>query len=382
MVEKESTRIQFDAVHDQQSKASEKTERRKREYPPDAFFERYIPLSFTWSFILLAIGATVVDYVRVGNPDTGIPYNYPLFAGLVYIVAVLLVLRRYHGIFDETKNELVSIVDRTASESSPFTRDSNLSAGQIEEEMNESIDYWFSMRAIFIGGLIGGVFALAVMWVLDVYDSYPYVLMNYAYGAGHGFFYGPIIGSIILIKRISTRYIVDIDILDPDGMGGYQQIGYSIVTLITYGIFLVTLDFIILSSVSFIERPLFLWAVFALYVLMLAFLLVVTVYGVMFIRRRLLEIRARKTDVMREQFSAIEQRYWAKVQNRQNPEPEAQHIQTLDTMYDQLHSMELWPINLVSLARLGFSLASSGVVAAYKAGYIPVPSISIPPPPF
>lgn len=359
------------------------SEPEKRDYPPDAFFENYLPLSFTQSFVLLAVAATVVDYVRVGNPDTGIPYNYPLFAGLIYIVAVLLVLRKYHGIFDETKNELVDIARRTANESSLFERDSDVTADDIEREMNEIMDWAFDFKWIFLGGLIGGVFALVVMWALDVYGSYPYVLLNYAYGAGHGFFYAPIAGSVWLIWKISGKYIVDIDILDPDGMGGYQQIGDSIVTLITYGVFLVTLDFVILSSVSFIGRPLFQWAVFAIYVLMLAFLLSITAVGVMFIRRRLLTIREKKTRVMREEFDSIEQNYWKKLQNRENPEPEAQYIQTLDTMFDQLHSMELWPINLASFGRLAFSLASSGVVAAYKAGYIPLPPLpSVPPLPF
>lgn len=375
-----SSTVEGDQV---ESTGPTETEHEKRPYPPDTFFERYLPLSFTQSFVLLAVAATVVDYVRVGNPDTGIPYNYPLIAGLVYIVAVLLVLRRYHAIFDETKNELVDIVERTANESSLFERESNITADVIEQEMNEIMDYWFSMKAIFIGGLIGGAFALAVMWALDVYGWYPYVLLDYAYGAGHGFFYGPIIGSVKLIRKISSSYIVDIDILDPDGMGGYQQIGDSIITLITYGISLVTLDFVILSSVSFIGRPLFQWAVFALYVLMLGFLLVTTIVGVMFIRRRLLRIREEKTRVIREQFDSIEQRYWKKLENRENPEPEAQHIQTLDTMFDQLQSMELWPINLASFGRLAFSLASSGIVAAYKAGYIPLPPLpSLLPPPF
>lgn len=353
------------------------------DYPPDTFFEKYVPISFTRAFVLLAVIATAVDYVRVGNPDTGIPHNYPLFAGLLYIIAVLLVLRKYHEIFDETKNELVDITQRTAVESSIFDRDSDVTAEDIEQHMDYVMGLSFHPAVIFVGGLIGGVFALVLMWVLGVFDSYPYLLLNYAYGAGHGFFYGPIIGSVYLIWKISSKYIIDIDILDPDGMGGYQQIGDSIITLITYGIFLVTLDFIILSSVSFTGRPLFQWAVFALYVLMLAFLLCITAVGVMFIRRRLLKIRERKTRVMREEFDSIEQSYWKKLENRENPEPEAQHIQTLDTMFDQLHSMELWPINLASFGRLAFSLASSGVVAAYKAGYIPLPPLpSIPPIPF
>lgn len=212
-----------------------------------------------------------------------------------------------------------------------------------------------------------------MVWLLDVFSAYPYILLVYAYGAGHGFYYGPIIGAVYFIYKIPDEYIVDIDLLDPDGVGGYQQIGDAIISLITYGVFLATLDFVILSSATFLGRPLFTSAVFGLYGIMLVFLLVLTVFGVIAIRRKLLEIRERKSNMMREQFREIEGEYWRKLNNGENPSPESEHIETMDTMFNRLHSMELWPINLASLSRLAFSVGSSGIIAAYKAGFIPIP---------
>lgn len=353
------------------------------DYPPDEFCECHLGdgITFTRIFVLLAFLATAASLLRVGNPDTGIPHNYPVYVGFVYIVAVLLVLRRFHAIFDETKTELIEVFERTtegavvherefgvASEESP-----DVTADEMREEMNRIMNYAFHPYFIFLGGLIGGVFSLAVMWALDVFGSYPYLMLNYAYGAGHGFFYAPFLGSVVLIKRISNEYIVDIDVLDPDGVGGYRDIGDAIITLIIYGIFLVTLDFVILSSVSFIGRPVFQVAVFALYAGMLAFLLGLTVFGVYSLRKRLLTIRERKTDFMRQQYETVEARYWQKLRDDEPPDPESDHIQTMQTMFDQLHSMELWPINLASFARLAFSAGSSAAIAAYKAGLIPLP---------
>lgn len=346
---------------------------RSPEYPPDAYFQRLFGISFTRLFVVLAVFATIGDYLLFGNPDTGIPYNYPLLAGFLYIVAVLFILRRFHATFISAKGDLLSIIDRGSADNVVFDRDSDVTPEQINEEVNSVMSVAFSPITILIGGFVGGVFSLGVMWATDVFQYFPYMMMNYAYGAGHGFFYGPVIGSVYLIYKLSSEYIVDIDILDPDGVGGYGDIGTAIINLIIYGIFLVTLDFIILSSVTFVEEPVFQTVVFALYAVMIAFLLAVTVLGILSIRRRLLEIRERKTEVMRDEFKSIEERYWRKLQENVSPQPESDHINTMETMYNRLHSMELWPINLASLSRLLLSAASSGAIALYQAGFIELP---------
>lgn len=336
------------------------------DYPPDALFEGRFPLSFTTTIALLAVLASVASVVRVGFPDTGIPYNYPLFAGAVYVVAVLFVLRRFHAIFDETKKDLANILERTEADKAIFDRDSDVTPPQLVAEVERIMDLAFHPVAIFVGGLVGGVFALVVMGALDVFDSYPYLYLNYAYGAGHGFFYGPLFGSVYLIHKISNDYIIDVDILAPDGVGGYRNVGEAIVDLISYGILLVTLDFVILSSVSFLDRPTFRTAALVVYGLMLSGLLALTVYGVLSLRKRLLAIRERKTDAMREKFKAIEVSYWRKLDGNESPEPEATHIATMNTMFERLQSMALWPVSLSGFTKLAASTLGSLAIAAIE----------------
>lgn len=345
----------------------------QHEYPPDRYFSERVGITFTSLFVLLAVVTTAVEYLRVGSVDTAIPFNYPLYVGFLYIVAALVITRRFHTLFDQTKRELVDVLERTSGRRQGFGSPDDVSPEDVATDVNRIMDLAFHPAVVFFGGVVGGVFTLAVMWVLNVFDSYPYVLLDYAYGAGHGFYYGPIAGAVYFVYKIPRKYIVDIDLLDPDGVGGYRKVGDAIISLIVYGIFLITLDFVILSSVSFTDRPLFQTAVFVLYGAMLLFLLALTVFGVMAIRRRLLEIREAKTDLMRERFRDIETRYWEKVDNDEPPDPESAHIETMDTMFRRLHAMELWPINLASLSRLAFSVGSSAAVAAYKAGYIRLP---------
>jgi len=363
----------MDAEHQPQNAASpmqDDFEPTSHTYPPDKFFRDNLGISFTLTFTLLAVAATMIDYFLIGVPETSIPWNYPLYVGFLYVVSVLVVLRKFHSIFDESKLELIDILNRTRGDNIVFERESDVSAKEIEHEIDDVMDKAFSPVTILTGGFIGGAFAMIMMWILGAFEYFPYV-MSYAYGAGHRFFYGPILGSVYLIYKISSEYIVDIDVLDPDGVGGYGDIGNSIINLIILGVFLVTLDFIILSSVMLVDSPaIFTTAVFGLYGLMVAFLLIITVFGVFMIRKRLLAIRERKTQKMREEFKEIEARYWTKLENNESPDPEADHIETMDTMFNRLHSMELWPINLASLSRLALSVGSSGAIALYKAGFI------------
>ena len=344
-------------------------------YPPDAAFD--LPWQFTFSRVLglFVVLVATIDFLLVGYADTKIPYNYPFFVGVCYLLGAIWVLRRIFTLLDKVKIELVDITARTTADDALYDRKNDITPAEIEAGIESTLDRYFHPAFLLGGALVGGTFAIVVMWLLGVLDEYPYLLLNFAYGAGHGLFYGPLIATAYLVYKISNYYIVDIDIMDPDGMGGYQQIGDSIISLIIYGIILTTVDFIILSSVSFMENTLFLTAVFVLYGLMLSSFFALAVVGVFWIRRRLLDIRAEKTGVMREQFTEVEARFWAKQQRNVDPQPEADTIQTMQVMFDQMHGMELWPINLVSLARLVGSGASSLFIAAYKAGHIPIPRL-------
>lgn len=362
-----------DAHHDETSPPDEPGQPTHHEYPPDAVLGLPSPLTFSKLVVLIAVGFGLIDFLLVGFPETPIPYNYPFFVGFIYIVGVVWVLRRMHAIFDGVKLELIDISRRTTADDILFDRETAIRPEEIAAEVDRTLSRAFHPTVIVGGAVFGGLFTVGVMWFLGVLSAYPYVLMDFAYGAGHGLYYGPIVAAVYLVYRVSTEYITDIDLLDPDGVGGYKWIGDAIISLITYGIGLVTLDFIILSSASFLDRPVFLGAVFLLYGAMLVGLFGIAVAGTLAIRRRLLGIREEKTAIFRELFNDAEARFWEKQQRGESPQPEADQIQAMQTMFDQLHGMDLWPINLASFARLAASGGSSAAIALYKAGYIPTP---------
>lgn len=349
----------------------------EEEYLPDRLLALPTPLSFTRLLIAFAIIAAVVDLARVGDANTSIPHNYPLFVGVAYFAAVAWVLRRMFHLFASVKWELVDLADRTSVNDIIDIGVYDVSPETIEEEIDDVLGWAFHPKWILGGAVSGGLFAVGVMWWLDVLDAYPYVIMDFVYGAGHGLFYAPILGAICLVRSISTTYITDIDLLDPDGVGGYRDIGDTIVSLVTYGVFLVTIDFVILSSVSFIEEPLFETAVWALYAGMLAFLLLMTVLGIWAFRRRLLAVRELKTVKMRKQFTAVEASFWEKQGSDASTQEEAVNIVTMYAMFQQLHGMALWPIDLPSLARLVVSFGTSLLVAAVEWGYLKLPKYQV-----
>lgn len=352
-------------------------ERDEDEYLPDRLLALPAPLSFTRLLVAFAFVAAALDFARIGYANTPIPYNYPLFVGVAYFVAVAWVLRRTFNLFASVKWELVELAERTSVNDVVDIDVYDVPPETIQDEIDGVIEWAFHPVLMLGGAAFGGLFAVSVMWWLGVLDAYPYVIMDFVYGAGHGLFYAPVAGSICLVHRISTRYITDIDILDPDGVGGYREIGNAVVSLVTYGVFLVTLDFVILSSVSFIDQPLFEVAAWALYVGMLGFLLLVTVVGVFLVRRRLLAIRKRKTEKMRRQFTSVEASFWRKQEADESTQEEAVNIVTMYAMFRQLHGMALWPIDIPSLARLVASFTMSLFVAAVEQGYIQLPEFTI-----
>lgn len=346
-------------------------------YLPDRALALPGRLTFTRLLIAFAFAAAAFDIARVGFPVTDVPFNYPVFVGVAYFVSVALVLRRMFDLFTDVRDELVQLAERTSVNDVVDLDVYDVPPETIRDEIDGVIQWAFDPMWILGGAVVSGSFAVGVMWGLGVLDAYPYVVMDFVYGAGHGLFYAPILGALCLVRNISSEYITDIDILDPDGVGGYRKIGDAIVSLVTYGVFLVTIDFVILSSVSFIQRPVFEVAVWVLYAGMLLFLVGVTVAGIWRFRRRLLDVRERKTEKMREQFTAVEASFWSKQGGDESTQEEAVNIVTMYAMFRQLHGMALWPIDLPSLARLLVSFGMSLLVAAVKSGHVQLPEFVV-----
>jgi hypothetical protein len=329
--------------------------------------------SFTRIAIAVVLFVFVIEWLRIDHREPPIWLHYPLYVGTVYSIVGVVIYRKMYDLFGDVTKELVQLAERTADRAEIFDQNRDITGEDIEDGMNRLIDLAFSPWAIGGGVLVGGGFMLAVLSGFDLLEYYPYVGMVFLYGAVHGLYYAPLGAAVLMIDRIPRRYMIDVDFMDPDGVGGYRTIGDAIVSLVTWGIALVTIDFLVLSSASFVDRPLFDALAVVLYLGTFLTLLLIAVVGVYLFRRRLLELREEMTRKMREEFGTHEQRFWRKLRAGEDPEAEGENIQTMQMMFDQLHAMNMWPINLVALTKLAFSSGSSLLIFLSQRGIIDLP---------
>jgi hypothetical protein len=273
------------------------------------------------------------------------------------LLATVALLRRVHGVVWNVVEELAQIADRNRDD--PLSRTTAVTGDGIRRELRNVLFLGFHPAILLLGALAGGTLVFSIMWALGVFSAYPFLILNFGFGAAHGVFLGPAIASCYIAVRALREYIVDVDLMDPDGVGGYREIGDGIVTLSTNAITFVTLDFVILSSVGFTSYTDFQAVVAALFVLTLVTVIGGTVLLTSLIRKRLLEIRDRRIDRMQESFTELEHDYWRKrIDGHANLE-EAVNVIAMHSMFHQVNRMNMWPINVLALAKLGLSISFS-----------------------
>jgi len=91
----------------------------------------------------------------------------------------------------------------------------------------------------------------------------------------------------------------------------------------------------------------------ALYLILLGGLIFGTIFLTLSVRSKLLEIRDMKVAKMQDEFSQIEYKYWQKHDNDSENQSEALQLMTMTSMFNEIRRMNMWPINLYSLVRLG-----------------------------
>lgn len=327
-------------------------------YPPDAVLKSVgVPITFTYTAAIAILAAALADILLFGFQKTTVPNNYPFFVDGLLLLFVTVLLRLSHRIFWNIMTELAAIAK--FNEKDPLALTEKTDPGDIHRELSNVLFLAYHPVVLLAGALAGGAFVFGAMYALDVFSAYPYLLMNFGFGAAHGVLFGPAIGGSYVLYRSNSEYIVDIDLLDPDGVGGYREIGNGIVKLASHGVILVTLDFVILSSVAFTRFTRFKQVVSVLYLLLLCGSVVWTFGSTFVIRRRLIEVRDRKVARMQTMFYGAENTFWQKYYQNEYAIPEALSILTIYVMFHQMDRMNMWPMNLYSLTRLGSSVAIS-----------------------
>lgn len=331
-------------------------------FPPDDLLASVDGrLEFRGAVVLVTLIGATIDVIVFGFPQTTVPYNYPFFVDIFQMTASVIILRRTYAGLQEVKLELMHLADQQLEDVS-VGLETDVSPDRIQNEVDHILSWAYHPIVVCGGAVFGGSVVLVIMATLGVLGNYPYWVMNFIFGAAHGLFIGPAIGGFIYGGLIIRRYIVDINLLDPDGVGGYRRIGDTLVRIVSYGVFLVTLDFIILSSIAFTSAARFQQLIVALYLLELAVLIFGTVFVTLSIRSKLLEIRDVKVNLIQKEFTQLEHKYWQKHDEGLDNQSEAIQLMVMTTMFNEINRMNMWPVNLYSLVRLGSTIGFSLVV--------------------
>lgn len=342
-------------------------------YPPDRYLARYPVVTFTRLLIAGFLVLAAVDYLRVDMTATSVPFNYPFYVTLVHLPVAFVMLERYYDILTEVRGELVHLAGGTVMEHL-YDLDVDIPDPEaIASAYDAVLDRAFHPVALGAGGLLGGGVMLVLGLRVDLFAAYPHALTLLALGAAHGLFLAPFVGTLVLTYRMTDSFIENIDSLDPDGVGGYRRIGDASVTLVVYGVVLMTFDFVTASSVTFVPGFDARLAVFGAYGLVLVIMIGLTLVTTHLIRSRLLTIRDRKLAIIRWQFRRAEQAFWSAHVDGETTDSAALDVIAMATMYEQLAEMNMWPINIASAVKLAGSVSLSLVVVALDLGWLSLP---------
>ncbi|MFC6989530.1 hypothetical protein ACFQJD_13965 [Haloplanus sp. GCM10025708] len=330
-------------------------------------------MTFTRLLVGGFLALAALDYVRVDMTATPVPFNYPYYVTLVHLPVAFVMLERYYDVLAEVRDELVHLAGGPSMERA-YDLDVDVPDPEaVATAYDAVLNRAFHPLALGVGGVVGAgvMFALGVR--VSLFAAYPHTLTLLALGAAHGLFLAPFLGTLVLASRMTSSFIQNVDSLDPDGVGGYRRIGDASVTLVVYGVVLMTFDFVTASSVTFVPGLDARIAVFGAYGVVLAVMIGLTLLTTHLIRSRLLTIRDRKLAIIRWNFRQAEQGFWTAHADGESTDEAALDVVAMATMYDQLAEMNMWPINVASAIKLAASVTTSLVVVGLDLGWLSIP---------
>lgn len=349
------------------------------EFPLQRYFSSIPYLSSIPFLTLRRAGTGVVAIIAllelINLQSTPIQFNYPLFFDVILVYTVLYILQSLHKQLDQAKSELIALA--RISESRPNISDEEVpDESDIRNTFEDRFDWALDPRRMGACAFLLGVIVLVIMAALDVLHAYPYLIMNFLYGAAHGLMLPFLFIVLPLLKIVPDQFMNDINGMDPSGVGGYSEVGESIAKAAWYGTILINLDFIILGSVAFLESNQFQTVILGIYITELLLLFGFTLGGTLRVRNVLKDVRDRRIRELQWQFGLSEGNFLLEDPNIGQDTDEMLEIITYTLIFDKLNSMNLWPINIAWWTRfIGSVIATVSVILIQLALVIDLPPI-------
>lgn len=328
--------------------------------------------SVTQLMIAFTVIVAVLDVILNFGSSTEIPYDYYAIASFLHIIVVAHFFPKVYDIGRMFAEELAEITDNQPSNVTAI--ETELTGDDIRTQMQELLSQAFAIKWVILGGIATATLGIVGGFLTGLFDVISYWLIGALFLFAHGLFFIPAAFGVLIVNKITNEYITDIDVISPDGVGGYEEIGNGIITVASYALFLTTLDFIVISAISYTPSSSLQAVVGAAFGMWVILVLSYIVYVIVSIRSRLMEIRDVKFQKLKSQFKGTETAYWSKQSGSEDRRQEALDMMAMRSMFNELNQMDLWPVNIVSLTKMSASTAFSIVVFAVDRGLIPSPA--------
>lgn len=213
-----------------------------------------------------------------------------------------------------------------------------------ENQLNYIRNEIFDLRHILIFGFLFGFFVCIVVIYLNVLDDYPYLIFHFFFGFNHGMGLLICLKGEKLCKTISKNYVKTVDILDPDGMGGFRKLSRFLVNITIYLITVIILDFFILSCTITSNSENFKLVVAIC--LFLAILISISLLLISFIsiRSALVHHKKEKIEYIGKKYNEIESNFLEKLSSNKEASSDALYLLALNDMYELIKNMKMWPL--------------------------------------
>lgn len=341
----------------------------EHKYPPDEAISSLSWLPRSNKITLLQAGTALTalvmlfEYIRSGGlPDTPVPFNYPFYLDLVFVIVALYVAKSLHRQLDLAKQEL--ILHSRISEQRQNVPDSNIAnEDDIRETFEKQFDWALNPIRMGVSGVLVGLFVVMMLYILNLTDAYPYLLVSFIYGASHGILIPFLFILPKLLIRVPKEFMNDLNVIDPAGVGGYPEVAGSIGKAAWYGTIIVNIDFLILGSAAFLADPRFQQIVVSVYAIELLLLFSFTIGGTFYIRHILRNLRDERIRQLQWEYGVNEGLLLTDDDSQGEETNQLVKIITYSILFERLNDMNLMPINMVWWTRfIGSVLATVLVI--------------------
>lgn len=202
----------------------------------------------------------------------------------------------------------------------------------------------FNPKNFLKSGIIGGFFVCLIVYFSEVVEEYPYMIFHFFFGFNHGI--GLLIGLKVysFCEKVGSNYIKTLDILDPDGLGGFNKISKTFENSIFLFIFGIILDTLILYPTFNDNSDIFKIITKSLLFLALFISIFIIIISYFRIWNTLEKEKQKKIKFITKYYNEAERRFWKNLSDGSDVSADSVALICMNEMFEKINNVKMWPL--------------------------------------